>query len=127
MSTQRPGEFPSNTTWAPFIREWDRSLRAENKAGNTVRIYTLAAHQMATWMGDQSQPVNPTQVEPRHVRDFIATVLDRTSPGNAHTTYRSLRVFFRWLVTEDEIDRTPMDRTKAPIVPEHRSRSCRTT
>lgn len=62
--------------------------------------------------------MSPTEATPRHVRGFIADVLERTSAGNAHTTYRSLRVFFKWLVAEDEIDRSPMDQTKAPIVPE---------
>ena len=57
-------------------------------------------------------------MQPRHVRDFIGEVLARTSAGDAHTTYRSLRVFFAWLVIEEEVDRTPMDRTKAPVVPE---------
>jgi site-specific recombinase XerC len=108
----RPAEFPPGTTWSPLVRKWERSLRAENKSPNTIRIDTLAASQMATWMA------GPTDVVPRHVRDFIADVLARTNAGNAHTIYRSLRVFFAWLVTEEEIDRTPMDRTKAPIVPE---------
>jgi site-specific recombinase XerD len=29
-----------------------------------------------------------------------------------------LRTFFRWLEDEEEIDRSPMARTKAPYVPE---------
>lgn len=117
-TTHITGQFSPATTWAPLIREWARSLTAENKSPNTIRIYTLAPTQMATWMAGTPDPVDPTGVRPRHVRDFIADVLARTSAGNAHTTYRSLRVFFKWLADEEEIDRTPMDRTKAPIVPE---------
>ncbi|HYQ62786.1 tyrosine-type recombinase/integrase [Actinophytocola sp.] len=45
-------------------------------------------------------------------------MIERTSAGNAHTQYRSLRTFFGWLVREDEIDINPMDKTTAPIVPE---------
>jgi site-specific recombinase XerD len=56
--------------------------------------------------------------EPLHIRAFIVELVDRTSAGNAHTNYRALRTFFNWLVLEEEIDRTPMDRTKPPIVPE---------
>lgn len=120
MSTapHRPVAYPAGTTWASFIQEWDRTLHAENKSANTIRIYTLAAMQMAAWMATQPHPVSPTEATPRHVRDFIGAVLDRTSAGNAHTAYRSLRVFFKWLVVEGEIDRSPMDQTKAPIVPE---------
>ena len=53
-----------------------------------------------------------------HIREFIAELLDRISAGNAHTNYRSLRTFFRWLEDEEEIERSPMLRTKAPYVPE---------
>jgi site-specific recombinase XerC len=62
--------------------------------------------------------VRPTEVKPAHIREFVAELIDRTSPGNAHTNYRRRRTFFRWLVEEDEIDRTPTDRTKAPLAPE---------
>jgi site-specific recombinase XerD len=114
----RPTVDKIDPAWASFIQEWDRTLRSENKSANTVRIYTLAAAQLAAWLAAQPGPVDPTEVTAHHVRGFIADVLERTSAGNAHTTYRSLRVFFKWLVDEDEIDESPMDHTKAPIVPE---------
>jgi hypothetical protein len=62
--------------------------------------------------------VAPADVKPLHIHAFIVELMDRTSAGNAHTNYRALRTFFNWLVLEEEVDRTPMDRTKSPIVPE---------
>lgn len=98
----RPAVDKIGPAWASFIQEWDRTLRFENKSANTVRIYTLVAAQLAAWLATQPDQVEPTEITARH----------------AHTTYRSLLVFFKWLVDEDEIDGSPMDHTKAPIVPE---------
>ena len=94
------------------VQEWDRTLRSENKSANTVRIYSLAAAQMAAWITTQSDLVGPTEVTAHHVRGFIADVLERTNAGNAHTTYLLLRIFFKWLVDEGGIDVSPMDHTK---------------
>lgn len=106
------------TTWPSLIREWSRALKADNKAANTIRIYTLAATQLEQWLTDQGHHLNPDQLDASHIRDFITDVRERTTAGNANTTYRSLRVFFNWLIAEDELDVSPMAKTKAPIVPE---------
>jgi site-specific recombinase XerC len=105
-------------TWGLLARQWERALRSENKSHNTIHAYVQSVRLLGEWAHRQVPVVQPTEVKPAHIREFVAELIDRTSPGNAHTNYRGLRTFFRWLVEEDEIDRTPMDRTKAPFVPE---------
>ena len=91
-----------------FAREWQRALRSENKSKNTIFVYLHAVRLLDEW------GVGPLEVQAAHIRAFIAELIERTSPGNAHTNYRSLRTFFRWLEDEEEIARSLMARTKAP-------------
>jgi site-specific recombinase XerD len=104
--------------WGLFARSWELALRADNKSDNTVWAYIQAVRLLGEWAHRQDPAIEPTEVQPIHIRLFIAELIKRTSPGNAHTNYRGLRTFFNWLVSEGEIDRSPMDRTKPPILPE---------
>ncbi len=102
-----------------LAKQWRRALRAENKSERTITTYLYAVRILGEWASEQPEPIEPTEIGPRDIREFIGELLDRTSAANAHTNYRALRTFFKWLVQdEEEIDRSPMDRTKAPIVPE---------
>jgi site-specific recombinase XerD len=101
-----------------LARSWELALRADNKSENTLYAYIQAVRLLGEWALRQEPIVAPTDIRPLHIRAFIVDLVDRTSAGNAHTNYRALRTFFNWLVVEEEIDRTPMDRTKPPIVPE---------
>jgi integrase/recombinase XerC len=104
--------------WGLFARSWELALRADNKSDNTLYTYIQAVRLLGEWAHRQSPVVAPADVKPMHIRAYIVELVDRTSAGNAHTNYRALRTFFNWLVLEEEIDRTPMDRTKPPIAPE---------
>ncbi|GAB3472236.1 tyrosine-type recombinase/integrase [Actinophytocola sediminis] len=106
-------------TWRLLTASWEADLKGGNKSPNTIRIYRTAVGQLHDWLDrTQPDPVEPEDVTPTHIRGFIADVIKRTSAGNAHTQYRSLRTWFGWLVREDEITTNPMDKTTAPIVPE---------
>lgn len=115
----KPGEpvYPPGE-WGELTREWRRSLVSDNKSKNTIRIYLHATRQLAEWAVAHEDSFGPTDITRSAIRDYIGELLERTTPGNAHTNYRSLRTFFGWLLDEDEIDRSPMDRVKPPLVPE---------
>lgn len=104
--------------WKLLVGEWLRSLKARNKAESTIRIYSTAVRGLAHWMFEQGYDIPLEDVRRRHIEGFIIDVIERTSEGNAHTQYRSLRTFFGWLVEEEEIAASPMAKTKAPYVPE---------
>ena len=59
-----------------------------------------------------------TDVTRADVEDFITSLLGTRSPATANNRYRALQQFFGWLLDEEEIDRSPMERMKPPIVPE---------
>jgi site-specific recombinase XerD len=52
------------------------------------------------------------------LEDFLASLLERWTAGTAVNRYRALRVFYGWLVEEDELRRNPMTRMKPPAAPE---------
>lgn len=109
----------ADPSWALYARSWEATLKAENKSKNTIRIYTTAVEQLGAWLAEtQPDPVCPDEVVADHIRGFMTAVIERSSAGNAHTQYRSLRTFYNWMVNEDEIDASPMAKTKPPFVPE---------
>jgi site-specific recombinase XerD len=108
---------------------WLRSLRARDLSENTQRIYGTAVRGLRQFLLEYRPPDEdarpaPTALEGEdgihreHIEAYVLAVRKRTSPGNAHQHYRSLRTFFNWCVDEEEMDRSPM-RTMKPIeVPE---------
>ncbi|MFF8953843.1 tyrosine-type recombinase/integrase [Streptomyces sp. NPDC014940] len=113
----------------PLAASWARSLRARNLSANTQRIYARATKDLREFLlayepeDADARPV-PTDLEGRHgihrehIEVHITRLRERTSPGNAHQHFRSLKTFFNWLVDEEEMDRSPMRTMKAPELPE---------
>lgn len=114
---------------APLTASWIRSLRARNLSANTQRIYSRAVMGLRDFLlayepdEDDGRPV-PTTLEGahgihrEHIEAYIGGLLERTSPGNAHQHFRSLKTFFNWAVDEEEMDRSPMRTMKPPALPE---------
>jgi site-specific recombinase XerD len=116
----------------PDVASWVRSLRARNLSANTVRVYERAGRGLAAWLLDGhnaddehgGRPAPETLdgredgIHREHVEAYITDLLDRTSPGNAHQHFRSLKTFFNWLVDEEELPRSPMRTMKPPEVPD---------
>ena len=49
---------------------------------------------------------------------FLGDLLRRRAPATAATRYKVLRILYRWLEEEEEIEANPMARMKPSIVPE---------
>jgi site-specific recombinase XerD len=106
-------------TWdqpTDLARSFVRHLRAENKSPGTINNYLEAVKQLTAFLAAQDRTV--TQARREEIEEFLTSLLDRWSAGTAVTRYRALRVFYGWLVEEDEIRRNPMMRMKPPAVPE---------
>jgi integrase/recombinase XerC len=94
--------------WALLARQWERALRSENKSHNTIHAYIQAVRLLGEWAHQQNPSVQPTDVTSRHVQAFMTDLIERTSAGNAHTNYRGLRTFWKWMVLEEEVEHSPM-------------------
>ncbi|MFI1371283.1 tyrosine-type recombinase/integrase [Streptomyces longwoodensis] len=113
----------------PLAASWARSLRARNLSENTQRIYGRATKDLREFLlsyepDEADARPAPTELEGpngihrEHLEVHLTRLRERTSPGNAHQHFRSLKTFFNWLVDEEEMDRSPMRTMKAPEVPE---------
>ncbi len=105
---------------ATLIPSFERHLRATNKSPNTLTAYRYAAEFFARFLAETGMPSDVASIRREHVEAFIQDQLDRQSPSTANQRYRSLQQFFRWLVEEGEITRSPMENMHPPIIPEQR-------
>jgi site-specific recombinase XerC len=117
-----PAATPHLATAEPSIAnlalDFDLSLAAQNKSLATRKVYGTAVGQLAAFLADKGMPTEAVKVGREHVEAFIADLLATRSASTAKTRFGGLQVFFRWLLEEGEITRSPMERMKPPIVPE---------
>jgi integrase/recombinase XerC len=114
--------------WYPLVREWERTLRAENKSKNTIGIYGHCTRLMIKWLDalptaasdleTETQPETPADIKRAHIATWMTDLLATGAPGNANNKYRSVQQWFNWLLAEGEIEVHPMARMKPPFVPE---------
>lgn len=103
---------------ASLIPSWRRSLTAGNKSKRTIEAYTADAELLATYLVDHRLNTAVTSVGRESVEMFLSDQVKRHKPSTAATRYRSLRLFFAWLLEEGEIKTSPMAHMKPPIIPE---------
>lgn len=113
-------------TWAGYLRDWDRSLRAGNYPETTRYNYLLAAAQLGRYLAEYSPDPDaddaaddPAEVTRAHVEVFQAWMIATRSASTALNKHKGLQQFFRWLMTDEEvIDRSPMERVRQPKTPQ---------
>ncbi|MBG0567556.1 tyrosine-type recombinase/integrase [Actinoplanes aureus] len=111
--------------WAGFLRDWDRTLRAANHPETTRYNYLLAAAQLARYLGEESPDPDaddaaqdPTLVTKAHCEFFQSWMIETRSPATALNKHKGLQQFFKYLLEEEEIDKSPMARVKQPQTPQ---------
>lgn len=96
------------------------SLRAENKSSRTVERYSISVAQFGDWLESRSVADDPESLSQARdeIRAFLDDTLTTRSASTARNRYSCLRQFYRWLVEEEEIDRSPMADMRPPQVPD---------
>lgn len=102
----------------PLIGSWIRSLKARNLSAQTMKTYGASATQLRDFLGEHGRPLAVVELRREDVEAYVAHLVETRSAATASVRYRALQQLFGWLVEEEEIDRSPMDRMKPPIVPE---------
>jgi len=74
--------------------------------------------QLAVYLEAHGRLGLPSTVTRADVQEFLADLLSRWRPATAQTRYKGVKAFFRWLVTEGEMERSPLEGTPGPAVPE---------
>jgi len=96
---------------------WILHLKSEHRAERTITTYLNALRRLDAFLADRGMPRELRAIRREHLEAWIADMLERNQPGTVSIAFRAVRPFFRWLVDEDEIDRSPMDKMKAPVPP----------
>ncbi|MDQ5874147.1 MAG: phage integrase N-terminal SAM-like domain-containing protein, partial [Actinomycetota bacterium] len=72
---------------------WIYSLRAENKAPSTIRIYDDSLGRLLEFTGGRP----PTRHD---IRAYLDLQIRVNSPGTAVVRFRGIRSFYRWAASE---------------------------
>src|ERR1035437_2590684 len=109
--------IPASATLAEARDLWRRSLEAANKAPKTIVTYLFAVDRLAGQVG-ADRPINKITRA-----DHEATLLSlkgrggaEAQPASVSTVYRSLRAFWGWVVTAEDlpVKRDPMNGMRGP-------------
>jgi integrase/recombinase XerC len=106
------------TQWQVLRRDFSTSLQAEGKSPNTLRLYLGAVDKLAQWVRENDGPDDPCELTRTDLALFMAAMSKEWKPSTCSLNFRALQQFFGWLVREEEIDRSPMERMRPPGVPE---------
>nr|WP_052168876.1 phage integrase N-terminal SAM-like domain-containing protein [Actinoalloteichus spitiensis] len=95
-----------------------KAIRAKALSEHTERGYLYTTARWARWIDDNEPEVGAWEVGSHHVDDFIADIIEATSPANGAHHYRNLRVFMTWLKRRNQVRVNPFDETEPPNVPD---------
>jgi len=72
----------STAVWTMHADRWRKSIKAKSLSVLTERSYLLTAQRWIAWLDGQGLGVEPAEVRPYHVDDFIADIIAASSPAN---------------------------------------------
>ncbi|MCX2729396.1 phage integrase N-terminal SAM-like domain-containing protein [Saccharopolyspora sp. NFXS83] len=104
--------------WDGLIRDYGKALKRENKSPKTIELYVSTATWFADWLAKQDRLGDIADVTRADIGDWITELLETRKPATANGRFRALQQWFHFLVDEDEITESPMQRMKPPQIPE---------
>jgi site-specific recombinase XerD len=94
-----------------------RSMRHNNVSPNTIHAYGGAVRQFGRWLLERGYPTEVEAIEPRHVEEWIASILETNKPATAHNRWRGLQRFMSWYAELDDGFVSPMRKLRPPRLP----------
>ena len=116
--TNQGSASSSGDELSALLPSWTLSLRATRRSPKTIKNYLDAGEQLLAFLQARAMPTTVRSIRREHVESFLVDLGERRSPSTVATRYRGLQQLFKWLLEEEEIDRSPMERMKPPTVPE---------
>ncbi|MDQ0382433.1 tyrosine-type recombinase/integrase [Amycolatopsis thermophila] len=110
-----------------LLPDWQRHLRAANKAPNTISSYLRVAEEFVAFLLERGMPTGAASITREHIEHYLVHLQERPnkrtgkplSAANIAKHYRSLQQLFRWLdEVEGEITSNPFAKMSPPAVPE---------
>ncbi|MDQ3690003.1 MAG: tyrosine-type recombinase/integrase [Chloroflexota bacterium] len=118
-ATTEARSVANGPTIASTREYWTLHLKSQGRAERTISTYLNALRKLDEFLAEQGMPRQLRAIRREHLEAWIADMLGRNQAGTVSIAFRSVRPFFRWLVDEDEIDRSPMDKMKTPTPPQN--------
>lgn len=98
-----------------LVSDWKLSLVITNKSPRTVSSYLGSARVYASWCTEQGRE----GLTRRDLQAFLASHIEAGYAASYTARhYRHLQQWFRWMVEEEILDRSPFEKLRAPSVPE---------
>ncbi|WP_116951456.1 tyrosine-type recombinase/integrase [Jiangella endophytica] len=98
-----------------LFKSFRRDLRAADKAERTITIYHQSVRFFSEWLTAQGRPATKDELTRSAIAAWLADLADSGMATNTLSTrFRGLRRFCRWLVVEDELERSPMEGLEQP-------------
>ncbi len=114
-AASQPPHLTTEGARASFLRH----LRAANKSPRTIETYLDAVDLFGRFLVERGMPTDVAAIRREYIEAWLVDLAERgQAPATVSNRYRSLHSFFVWLVDEDELTRSPMDRMRPPHVPE---------
>lgn len=104
------------TEWDALLRGWARSLGT--KSERTRALYAGAGKQLVDYLEATRGPATAATLTRAVVEEFFNDYAMTHKHSTSSLVYRALQQFMKYLQSEDEIDRSPMEHVAKPIVPE---------
>jgi site-specific recombinase XerC len=115
----------SPDTWGVYQTLFEDHLESINRAPLTIRTYAVALTQFVDFVRAEAFAIGPSEVARPHLVSWMLYLQRPPEKGgrglSAQTAlqrFRSLSRFFAWLVEIGEATSSPMEKMKAPKVPE---------
>lgn len=112
----------ASATYAPdalaSLRESYALHLSATRAPRTRDAYLAALDSLLGHLAAKGMPLTAGAIRREHVESWMTERRDRVAPASLSLQYRALVQFWKWAVDEDEIERSPMDKVKAPRVPD---------
>ncbi len=111
-------EAPALDDLTVLLPDWRVHLRARNLAPGTINSYLISGETLLAYLRECGMPTAVSGINRDHLESWLADLADRAAPATVARHYRSTQQLFRWLVDDGELPRSPMEKMRAPIVPE---------
>lgn len=100
-------------------QSFDRALRAEGRSPETRRAYAQSVSQLGAYLTERGLSHYIGDIDRADIEGWVISILATRKPATAATRHQAVARLFSWLVSEGEIERSPMTGMSVPKVPEN--------
>lgn len=95
-----------------LMMSWQRKLVARGKSPHTVKTYLVGVRLFHRFLRDQGMPRTRGGVTREPIEAWITHLLEDHEKSSVAARHQILVHFFKWLMAEDEISRSPMEKVE---------------